>query len=171
MSQASTRFSVPIRRGFAFEREFFGCSSEGVIRGPYEDFCSSFANVFLTQGEWSPLAPSTPFARRLFWYTIKHFPERERRWLGLYRAIGTNLDLWHHVDGFFYYGDTNSQILFDRRYRVTIDLAIWKQNSRADLCVEKVNIERADFPRIGGAIAAYLLGYAVLDELRTITST
>lgn len=95
--------------GRRWEIEFFRkCSSIARPEIPYKNWVEAIGEVMNNEnaigGEfWDPTNPSTSMARALF-IRVKNSLRRdnqEHKELRLFRAIGTTLDFWHGVDGFF----------------------------------------------------------------------
>lgn len=76
------------------------------------------AEVIVDQGDWNPFNPKTPIAYDLL-HAVFHelmesgYPEFET--VGLYRSVGTSLDLYHGADMFFAVqeGDSYHAVLVD----------------------------------------------------------
>ncbi len=112
-----------VSAGSLFEQEIFGPKAvfdpkvlEAYRRYPtknFKDFKESLDEVKLIQDkfDWNPQRPSTLLGDHLYTLVQSHLREEFKDDLRLYCAIGTRLDYFHGVDGFF--GLRNAIFTFD----------------------------------------------------------
>lgn len=183
------RTRLLIKSGHEFEKTVFSVSSAGFgERPPRIKFLPALCECLKNQPDgWDPLSPPTELGWQLLYSVARYLGgmrRRRARKVGLFSAIGSNLDVWRGIDGFFYTmpdGDwrrwvgqfTNSpESIFKPQSLVTIDLAIfWKlpEGLKADVLItpDLFTPARAQGLRsIGLEIACYLKGEIGVQELR-----
>jgi len=108
---------TPEEEGHAFERLFFGRSSnfDRAILPTFQSFGQSLLYVKEHQCflDWNPFHPGTVESERLFEAIQDKLPRRLSRKLLLYSSIGTTLDVFHGIDGFFAIDGCDFIVSFD----------------------------------------------------------
>jgi hypothetical protein len=159
---------VPLE-GRVLEVAVLGSAAEFTNALPYFDFKGSLLACLKNQSlGWNPFNPSTYLGRQLRFWVAKDLSLRRKYCLGLYSALGSALDRYHGVDGFFYSSfDAESPIPLRRRY-VTFDLATYQKPAwevNADLLITGSELlDKESLRSVGRTIARFLKGR--LDEFR-----
>lgn len=113
--RALTVKPTPIEQGVLWEKEFFGVSNDMYGEPQYLNWQNAVAQVVEIQGHynWDPRRPRTTKASEALDCVRSYLPPWMARKVGLFCSIGTALDRFHGVDGFFLIDD----------WLVTVDLA------------------------------------------------
>jgi hypothetical protein len=123
---------------------------EGKLR-PYKKFSLAFDEVTVNHYQkygFTPFNPSTPMGKGLFLAVRQKLPREDRRHLGLYAAIDTDLDHLHKVDGFFLL----------RRRITTIDLSLRRDKKHtANFLIHRDDLlDEERLEKLGQEIAHHL---------------
>ncbi len=117
-------------KGYVWERVFFGFSTKRIRpqRG-YVDWHRAYHHICLNQteqykGQWNPATPNTTASRTLFEAVKKELPQHLANVLRLYCSLGSELDFFHRVDGFFTFEEAEDLVY------VCFDLTTAKSNNK-----------------------------------------
>ena len=128
--------------GLKYERRFFGKQAlfnpiqlkvflEG--RGHYKSLRNCICDVMAEQDRinWNPSSPKTAISRYFFEKVQLSLRKQYQKSLRLYCAIGSNLDYFHGIDGFFWlngaYYTFDIKISQKAKVKTTVDLVLCKQ--------------------------------------------
>ncbi len=120
--------------GYDFERLIFGIDSSQMLEPHRLGYDDSLLDAIRRHRklQWNPKTPSTPMAKELHNCVRSYLPADMQDSLRLYCALGSSLDFWHGVDGFF---------MTDEKGVATFDVSCRnKPNVKADFLIKRRDI-------------------------------